>query len=601
MMLQDLYQYYQQDNQAPPIGLQPQKIPFIIHINLEGAFIQFSDTREKVGTKKVPKTFLVPTAVRRTNRILPNLLWDKPEYVLGVGSKNKTDKKMAEAHTAFVAKIQAFADRHVDIPALQALLQFLNHLPLTQLKADPLWPEVTGSTVSLLTFQIVGEMDILCSNALIRQAFQEDHLIQSTDPNEQPIGRCLISGELDQIRRLHPVIHGIKGGISSGSSLVGCNWEAAYSYGKIQGYISPIGERATHAYSTALNGLLHFDSKQKIQLPGTTVVFWPKSNSALGLQFQDQFAAFFYSADSLSRGTSEVRKLYQSPWQGHKAILESVEDHFCVLGLSVSSGSRLAVKFWHSLPLGQLAKTLNQHFEDLSIAHDNQESEFLPLSRLLKELCLNHDVKHLPPNLENAFLESILLGTAYPMAILQALLQRIRTVSKDQADNSLPPVSYAAAALLKAFLNRYQRHDEILKKEMSVSLDETNPGIGYCLGRLFAVLEKIQKDAQGITSIRERFYAAASSRPVVAFSHLMILKNHHLGKMEAPSTVIYYEKLLGNIMSHLKEGFPQHLSLFEQGAFSVGYYHQQQALYSKKETLKISGVTSRQLELGGIE
>ena len=46
-----------------------------------------------------------------------------------------------------------------------------------------------------------------------------------------------------------------------------------------------------------------------------------------------------------------------------------------------------------------------------------------------------------------------------------------------------------------------------------MSLDEANTNPGYRLGRLFAVLEKIQEEANpGINAtIRDRFYGTASS------------------------------------------------------------------------------------------
>lgn len=121
-----------------------------------------------------------------------------------------------------------------------------------------------------------------------------------------------------------------------------------------------------------------------------------------------------------------------------------------------------------------------------------------------------------------------------------------------------------------------------------MTLDKTNSDIGYCLGRLFAVLEKIQKDTLNITSIRERFYTTASTRPIAAFPHLMRLRNHHLAKLlHSSKTFIYYENLLAEIIGHLPAGYPAQLSIFEQGAFSVGYYHQQQALYTKSESTQL--------------
>ncbi len=116
-----------------------------------------------------------------------------------------------------------------------------------------------------------------------------------------------------------------------------------------------------------------------------------------------------------------------------------------------------------------------------------------------------------------------------------------------------------------------------------MALDPNNLSIGYRLGRLFATLEKIQQDASpGInTTIRDRFYGAASSTPITVFGNLMRLKNHHLAKL-AGGLRITRERLIGEIMGGIAE-FPAHLALADQGRFAIGYYHQMQVFYTKKD------------------
>ncbi len=186
------------------------------------------------------------------------------------------------------------------------------------------------------------------------------------------------------------------------------------------------------------------------------------------------------------------------------------------------------------------------------------------------------------PTLTGDVMRSILLGLPYPCSLLQAALRRVRAEQgkKDQAGRSAPNVSYVRAALIKACLNRDQRFFTSDEKELTVSLDESNFNIGYRLGRLFAVLEKIQEEASpGLNAtIRDRFYGSASSTPVTVFSNLMKLKNHHLSKMENRGRVVNLEKLMGDIMSGVSD-FPAHLSLQDQGRFAIGYYHQRQAFF----------------------
>ena len=167
-------------------------------------------------------------------------------------------------------------------------------------------------------------------------------------------------------------------------------------------------------------------------------------------------------------------------------------------------------------------------------------------------------------------MKAILIGAPYPKALLGAAIRRCRAEQD---------VTYPRAALIKAVLVRKSRGKNA--EEVSMSLDTTNGNIGYRLGRLFAVLEKIQEEASpGINAtIRDRFYGSASAIPVAAFPHLMKLKNHHLSKLENRGRAINLERMIGEIVDSVSD-FPTHLSLPDQGRFAVGYYHQRQALFT---------------------
>lgn len=118
-----------------------------------------------------------------------------------------------------------------------------------------------------------------------------------------------------------------------------------------------------------------------------------------------------------------------------------------------------------------------------------------------------------------------------------------------------------------------------------MALDSEQVSIGYQLGRLMAALEKIQEEANpGLNAtITDRYYGAACSTPVTVFGTLMRLMRYHMNKLDSKGRKIYFEQLIGEITSHILE-YPAHLNLNEQGKFAVGYYHQKQAFYTKKES-----------------
>ena len=115
-------------------------------------------------------------------------------------------------------------------------------------------------------------------------------------------------------------------------------------------------------------------------------------------------------------------------------------------------------------------------------------------------------------------------------------------------------------------------------------LDTKNTDPAYLLGRLFATLEKTQKDALGDlnSGLRDKFYSSASATPASVFPRILRTYQHHLAKLEGGHK-INRERLLQNIMNDLT-GFPSHLNLKAQGLFAIGYYHQNKDFYTKKET-----------------
>jgi CRISPR-associated protein Csd1 len=182
---------------------------------------------------------------------------------------------------------------------------------------------------------------------------------------------------------------------------------------------------------------------------------------------------------------------------------------------------------------------------------------------------------NVPPNLAGAVIVGILDGTPYPITLLHQCVRRIRAEQQ---------VNRARAAILKAYINRFNRFHNPKEKEVIMALDRSNINVGYRFGRLFAVLEKIQEESSpGINAtIRDRFYGAASTTPITVFPQLLKLKNHHLAKLN-PGRKVNFEKEIAEIFDELKDDLPAHLTLDLQARFAVGYYHQRQDFFKKKD------------------
>ena len=571
MILQALTKYYERIPNAAEEGFQKREIPFIIVLTLQGDFAGLFDTREGDGKKKKARQFLVPKAVKKSVNIAANLLWGTPAYVLGrpKPDKNKDAEKLLERakeqQSSFSDKIkEVFSDNPSD-EGIKTVISFLEKKDYEKLFDHPLWNEIEESGVNI-TFQLEGDTELICQREVVKKA------IMSSPTCELPDSQiCLVSGNPDTPARLHTAIKGVWGAQSSGANIVSFNLDAFKSFGKEQGYNAPVGVKSEFAYTTALNILLAKGSRQRIQAGDASTVFWAEKKH----EIEDWFADIFGEP---AKGESEqdneaIKALLKSPETGATPALDN-NTRFYVLGLSPNA-SRIAVRFWYAETVADVERNIRQHFEDIEIVRPPNQQKYLSLFRLLVSTALQGKSDNIQPNLAGDFMKAILASTPYPATLLSSAIRRIKAERE---------VTYPRASLIKAVLVRNSRfYKTNQKEEVGMSLDTSNANAGYRLGRLFAVLEKIQEEANpGINAtIRDRFYGSASSTPVTVFPHLMKLKNHHIAKLESKGRAVNLEKIIGEIVDDIKD-FPGHLSLDDQGRFAVGYYHQRQDFFKNK-------------------
>lgn len=592
MILQALTEYYQRktrlsDSDLAPPGFERKAIPFLVVLTKDGEFVSFEDTREGEGKKRNAKSYLVPHGIKRSSGVAANLLWDNPGYVFGSSyfdsNSNNSSENLAigqpatftsatyerckicdstcrdrKQHLAFVEAIRSNFVMSGDA-GIRAVLFFLERDDYAKVFAHPLWAEILESGANL-TFRLEGDASPVCEREEVVNALTA---VDAEASGESAL--CLVSGEADIIERLHPSIKGVRDAQSSGASLVSFQINSGYdSYGKEQGFNAPVGKRAVFAYTTALNHLLAKGSQQRIQVGDSSTVFWAEKPA-------HPAETLFRAWDNPDADTGTVKALLAAPNSG-VGFFEDEGTRFYVLGLAPNA-ARIAVRFWHVKTVGELAVNIRRHFDDLRIDHAPHEPETLSLSAILKATSRkksdgSYDT---PPNLGGDMMRSVIDNLPYPQTLLSGAIRRIRAEQE---------VTYPRASIIKACINRSAE-----KEELKVSLDENNTKTAYRLGRLFAVLERIQERASPNlnATIRDRYYGAASSTPVTVFSTLLKLKNHHLAKLDNKGEAVNLEKLLGQIMDGIAD-FPSHLCLQDQGRFAIGYYHQRQAFFNKSET-----------------
>lgn len=556
MILKALYDYYNRCDGLAERGLELKEIGYLIVLGKDGTFIRLE---RRMKDKKTALSFLVLQAVKRSGKkYIPNYFWDNYEYVIG------GDGESAEKHKTFVDKVSLFKSILPDNEYVGAVFNFF--LKYTDVKSaisgDVLFDELAKSKKNI-SFLIHGKLQIAAEDKDII------NLVLSEKDTDTFYHKCLVTGKRGLIARLHTTIKLSK----DTGPLVAFKTDRGYdSYGKEQGRNAPISEEAEFAYTTALNHLLRADSRNKFMVGSRTFLFWASSNSEAAKKTEDSLFAFMgriEEDDDPDKRIKLVRDTFMSIYNGK--LSANKDDKFYILGLAPNA-ARIAVVYWDELPLREFAGIINKHFEDMEMVDSRKDRKpYVGLHSILGNVTLGGKASDATPNLPDAVVKSIFQGLPYPASLFQACIRRIR------AEQS---VNIVRAAIIKAYLNRLNDKNN---KKLDVMLDKENQNQGYLCGRLFAVLDKIQEDANNIHSIRERYMNAASATPATVFATILNLSTHHLEKLNEGKQV-FYEKLKQEIISKLNaDGFPVHLDLQDQGCFFVGYYHQRQEFFIGKE------------------
>lgn len=557
MILKALYDYYNRCENLAVKGYEFKEIGYLIVLEKDGSFVRLES---RMINKKTASSFMVLQAVKRTGKkYVPNYFWDKYEYI--VGGDGESEIK----HKTFVNMVVDFKSKLPKNEYVDAIYNFYskNENVKSVISKDILYNELIKSNKNI-SFLIRGNTKIAAEDDDIK------NIVLSEYSDNRSSNVCLVLGKKASIVRLHTKINLSK----DTGPLVAFQTSCGYnSYGKERGYNAPISEEAEFAYTTALNAMLAKDSHNKFVIGTRAFLFWASSDSDASKKTEEGlfslFGKFEANEDDPNRRIKLVRDTFMSVYNGK--LHANKDDKFFILGLAPNS-ARIAVVYWSEQPLREFAGLISRHFEDMEIVDIHKDKKpYAGLHSMLGSVSSGKS-GDAAPNLPEAVVKSIFQGLPYPMSLFQACIRRIR------AEQS---VTIVRAAIIKAYLNRLNNNNNDIK--IKIMLDKENQNQGYLCGRLFAVLDKIQEDANGIHSIRERYMNSASSTPATVFSTVLNLSAHHLEKLNNGKQV-YYEKLKQEIISKLDaDGFPAHLSLQDQGRFFVGYYHQRQDFFTSKE------------------
>lgn len=590
MILASLARYYRRlaaetdemgNPKVPPYGFSEEKIGWILVLDKEG---RLKDVIPHLSEDKKPqpKYMSVPkVGGSDSNSIKPKFLWGNSQYILGITAKETKDpSRTTRCYNSFRSYHLGLLKDSQD-EGLLALRKFLETWQPDMFQNQPCKKEMLDTN---MVFKLSG------TSGYIHQ--RKDALklwIQEIENEEISDGFCLISGEQSKIAEKHPVIKGVNGGKAE-QMIVSFNKEAFASFGKEQGANAPVSEQSAFAYITALNYLLRRENNHCLTIGDASTVFWAEADDSATVQAAEGFFAQVFTPPDDEQESAKVFNVLEQIGKGRPlqeiAPELSPNTRFYILGLAPNA-ARISVRFWLDTTFGQLAENLAQHWQDLALepcAWKTPPSIF----KLLLETAIkfkNSEGRYekpkaetISPVLAGEMTRAMICGTPYPLSLLSQLITRIRA---DGDVNSL------RVAMMKAVLERRFRKG-FIEEGVPMSLNNESPNRAYLLGRLFAVLERIQCQALGELNagIADRYYGSASAVPFSVFPRLLSGAKHHLSRLrkDKAGMAVNLDKDLGEIIAKLPETFPRHLSIDEQGRFAIGYYHQKQSYFAKKET-----------------
>ena len=576
--LVNLYEVLAAKDKVDKLGWAKSKASYGLVIDENGVLTNVISlkTTDKSGKKEIASQISLPMPVKKSANIAANFLYGTASYLFGKDRKGKPERNIKCFETSKSLHQKLLADD--DSPAAKAIVLYFENIDIDNIEN---YLKDINCNENVIT-DIFKNGANLVFMPLGKLATDYDDICECWNKHysksESEIEICLVTGKKLPVSRLHPAIKGVRGGQSMGTSLVSFDKPAFESFGKSQGNNSPVSEYAAFAYTTALNYLLS-ESEYVNFFGDTTVVCWTEDDNE---GCQDIFADFFGNSDELKQKDlwNVIKKLSMGQSVEWNSIPINPEVKFYILGLSPNA-ARLSVRFFLVNSFGNFMKNVVKYEENMRIDIPKfLQSTHFPAWKVLRETVnQNSKNKSAKPQLAGNYIYSILTGYKYPATLYDNIMIRIKAERDVNAEREA-----IRAAVIKAFLIRnYPEYKEVL----TVSINNDTNNQAYNLGRLFSILEEIQSVANPTinSTIKDRYFSSASSTPATIFPFLLDLAQKHIKKIRTdnPGFCIAKQKEITDILSKFEESFPARMTMQEKGAFQIGYYHQVQKRYTKKE------------------
>jgi CRISPR-associated protein Csd1 len=583
MILKALVDLAHREHLVDDPDFEPKEVRWVIHLGPGGRLLGdpvetegLADARGKVR----PRVMQVPRGTVRTSGSAAMFLVDKAEYVLGFDPDDspKKRKKLAHHRRLFTALVESALERSPGEPGLVAVRDFLRDGGEVARCVDAVRGRAAANDLFAFRYVEGDEAGLVHDREAVRTAWRA---MRQGGARAAAV-ECLVCGQDAPPARVRPQVKRVPGGTTSGIALVSFNAPAFESLALDGNDNAPVCQACAEAYGTALNRLFHPQytapdgtvlGRRSIRLSEDTgVIYWASSEHRI----EDEFGGLDYADEA------QAQALYDAV---HRGAGVTMDDPTPFHALVVTGGQgRATLRGYHQTTVGAAAANLRAYFEDIAMVPRFAEApRWPPLRWLVRSLAPQGKPENVDADLAGRLFLAVLTGAPFPRAVLHEAVARIRSEREDPNQRRYKHTR-ERLALIRATLNR--RNDPVTEsfvdEEIPPMLDPSCASPAYCLGRLFAILEKLQGDAIGSpgASITDRFYGAASATPAAVFGTLLRKAQHHLAKVDGPYYAIQLQQVL-DLLSP-SNAFPKTLSLEEQGLFALGYYHQRAELWKRK-------------------
>jgi CRISPR-associated protein Csd1 len=540
MYMRRLVEFAEQHaNDLPPVGYARRSYQWFVVITHDDRFEFIQADR---GEQRV-----IPNRSRASG-VSPILLTDKAEYVFKLPKNPANAKRAAECHLAYMKLLKECCEATRN-ELVQKIVQILE-------RQDWQIPDGMKSTDVILFRTEAGDFPHEDNKV---KKFWEDFLIKNSSKEEND-SVCFICGRSAPAVKRHTIEFSVG---KERTKLISANESAYLSYGLENSEIAPTCFECEQKYGQALSYLLRKYANKKqhggphmMEIGNVTYVYWARQNDP------ETTSMFTFLSDP---DPVAVRRILSSPFK--RAENHGSLDRICILALSANK-ARMVVRDYAEPPVWKVKNQIRQFFDAQQIVGAPK-----PASIYLLAACMYRDGrKEMQKEDVQDWMNWAIYGKRLSGRIIAKMVKRI------QARGGM---AWIHAAAIKSWLISQK------KEEWTVDLDQARVTPAYLCGRLFAVLEAVQYEAvKGNETIASRFYAAASSTPRTIFGLLMRNSKWHLSKIskENKGYEVRYQQRIQLITGQLKE-FPAVLDLQGQAEFALGYYHERQDIYKKKENM----------------